>query len=55
MAKYSLWGLVVLIFMFGLIAHYNGETLDLFTKILLWSALGILALCESIEKLNKKS
>lgn len=53
MAKYILWLMVTLIFITGIIAYYSGDKLELFTKILMWSGLGILAICESIEKISK--
>lgn len=50
MAKLILWIMVILSFITAIIAYSTGEDIGLFAKILLWSGLGVLATCESIEK-----
>ena len=50
MAKSLLWFMVILGFILGIITYNTGEKLELFTKILIWSGVGVLAICESIEK-----
>jgi magnesium-transporting ATPase (P-type) len=53
-AKYILWLMVILCFIVGIVSYYNGDEFEMFTKILMWSGLGILAICESIEKIYIK-
>ena len=54
MAKSLLWlGFILAFVAIGVEVH-NGEHVQLFTKILFWSFLGILSICESIEKINKR-
>ena len=50
MAKYILWFAAILAFVTITAEYKNGEDIQLFTKVLFWSILSILAICESIEK-----
>lgn len=50
MAKSLLWFMVILGFISGIIAYNTGEELGVFTKILIWSGIGVLAICEAIEQ-----
>ena len=53
MAKYLLWGTVVVILIMSIVQIKSNQPMELFTLILFWSILGILAICESIEKTSK--
>ncbi|MEK4970748.1 hypothetical protein MKX29_24390 [Cytobacillus sp. FSL R7-0696] len=55
MAKFLLWIVVVLGLISSITLYQNGEGVSLFTRILIWSSVGVLALCESIEKLKDET
>ena len=55
MAKYLLWFIVILGFLALIISHSSGEDIGLFPRIVIFSCLGVLAICESIQKLNKQN
>ena len=50
MAKNLLWLMVIIGFLSSILFYFEGEDVGVFTKILTWSGLGVLAICESIEK-----
>jgi hypothetical protein len=50
MAKVILWFFVISGFVIGAVTSHSGVELELFTRISILSGLGILAICESIEK-----
>lgn len=50
MAKNILWLTVILVFVSFLIAYFNGDDIGVSPRIIMFSALGVLAICESIEK-----
>lgn len=52
MAKFILWFAVVALILAGIVT--DGDALSLFSKGVLWFAVGILAICESIDKLGRK-
>jgi len=52
MAKALLWATVILIFIAGMILHFNGSSINSETRILLFGSLSVLALCESIERIR---
>lgn len=53
MAKILLWLMVILTLVASVILIQNGEGVGLSTKIMTWSAVAVLAICESIEKINR--
>ena len=53
MTKYLLWGTVIAILIVSIIQIKNDQQMEPFTSILFWSILGVLAICESIEKAGK--
>lgn len=50
MAKRLLQVMVVVGFLISILFQIGGMEVELFTKILIWSGVGVLAICESIEK-----
>jgi hypothetical protein len=50
MAKIILWFLVIVGIISHVQAYYSGDDVGVFTKAFVLSALGVLALCEAIEK-----
>lgn len=52
MAKSILWFIVILGFIAGYLSYSTGDDIGMFTRITVISSLGILALCESIEKIK---
>lgn len=53
MAKSLLWIIFTLHFIAGMIIAYAGEEVSLTTTILSIGILGVIAICESIEKIGK--
>lgn len=49
-AKGLLWFMVIIGFIAGYLSYSSGGDVEMFTRITVISSLGILALCESIEK-----
>lgn len=53
MAKCILWLFVITGFILSIDANQDGTHMGLYSKIAILSSLGILAICESIEKSKK--
>lgn len=55
MARIVLWLMVILGFISMLIKTFNGYSVDtsMFNRIVIYSALSVLALCETITELGK--
>lgn len=54
MAKTFLWFVVYAGLIIAVIEHTNGGIIDNFTRVIVLASLGVLALCESIEKQIKR-
>jgi hypothetical protein len=54
MAKTILWIFVIIGFIVLINDYKNGTSVELYTKIIILSSLGVLSICESIER-GKKS
>lgn len=55
MAKSLLWLIFILHFIAGMIIAYDGGEVSLTTTIVTLSILGVLAICESIEKVGRQA
>lgn len=53
MAKYLLWFMFIFTLIAVIVQSTNNQPVELYTKILLWSILSVIAICESIEKIAK--
>ena len=54
MARLFLWVVVVIVILATCISTFTGDNLHDHAYVLLFSALGVLAVCESIESSKKK-
>lgn len=53
MAKRMLWMIIIVAFVSSTIISLNGGNVGLPTSVMILSILGVLAVCESIEKLKR--
>jgi hypothetical protein len=53
MAKSLLWMMLIFTVILIAVEHSHGIHVELFTKIIFWSLLAVLAICESIEKARR--
>ena len=54
MARLILWVTVIIVFLSSIISMFTGDDLKDHSYVLMFSALGVLAIGESIESLNRK-